>query len=99
MILIISRVNVVKMDEQDKVNFGLGLSGVVGILAIMLKILSKRISRSSCFGVNVEMGDTNQQVAELQRVVAELTQQNATLKAELQQQQTHSRRYSDGQLC
>ena len=84
------------MDEQDKVNFGLGLSGVVGILAIMLKILSKRKSRSSCFGVNVEMGDTNQQLAELQRVVAELTQQNATLKAELQ---THTRRYSDGQLC
>jgi len=88
MISIISRVNVVKMEEQDKVNFGLGLSGVVGILAIILKILSKRVQRSSCFGVNVEMQNISSQVSDLQAIVERLTHENTELKNQLTMRRT-----------
>ena len=73
--------------EQDKINFGLAVSSVIAIVGVAIKILSKRISRSSCFGINVEMENNgeNTQVQELQRVVAELTLKNAELQQQVQQ--------------
>lgn len=71
--------------EQDKINFGLAVSSVIAIVGVAIKILSKRISRSSCFGVSLEMENVNTQVQELQRVITELTHKNTELQQQVQQ--------------
>lgn len=66
--------------DTDKATFGLALTSGVAILGGILKLMSNRLRRSSCFGMSIEMESINQQLSELQNTINTLTQENLDLK-------------------